>query len=635
MTTILLHPAARSWAALLLFSTLTAGCTGTLIEADLGNVSADGGPLDGGTDANTANDDTSATDGSIVDADSNSDVADGSSADAVDDDTSTADATDTVGPDAKQDDAELGDAGLGDAELGDAGSGDTILGDTDSDDAYDDGDGAQDTGSNDGAANIDSTTNIDTTSGDTTNGDTTSGDTTSSDTTSSDTDAGGTGLATQIVGRSTDADLGTVITGVTVELRAAGTCGTGIGAPLATTQTDSNGDYVFPTAAGDYCIDAEKTGYKPLSSNDMTLVAGTTIVVDLELASSANTTLFVQLCGQVTATDGSPIVGATVTLYGAVAGVSVAAATTNQSGTFCLPAVPASLAKVWQVQANKAGFDAQVKGSIVLVPSQVGFVGMQLTKSAETVCHSEDFEAGGWNASLATDGAVWQVRDGTQTLKNSAVPGCVALPPDETCTPKPGVAHDPCVICATAQSIACIPEPGALPRAYAGTHYAWFGNAKSGNYLGDLSKCVGANGGKTSVVITGDYTSKPIPVAKTATDFRLTLHHWFEVESQSPGALHDRMEVLASADGINFVSLGVLTPITLQAGSPAHGQTSAGFFTAPRWVQASLPLPAALQILLQNSGTVTLRLRFDSSDKEINGFRGWAVDALQILASGC
>ena len=444
------------------------------------------------------------------------------------------------------------------------------------------------------------------------------------------TDAGSTDVVTADTGTNDTGtnDAGTTDAGTTD----AGTMDTG------TTDTGTTDAATSDASSGD------------ADDNDTTVGAGSTVdgsngsdgsvnadgasVADGGADVSADTD--VVFCGKVTdAKSGKPLAGATVTLSGDN-GAVLASVTTDANGKYCLPKMAPLTAKTWTLTAVAPAYDPQTKGPIAAAGGKVTSVDFTLKPSVKKACVTANFEAGSsaWTASAVVDGAGWQVRDGGNVLVNSAAGKCVNIPPDESCKPS-GKPLDPCPICFDAAATGCLPKAGALPRAFEGKRYAWFGNPKTGNYLGNLNKCVVGNGGKTAQVIVGTYTSPKLAIAKSATEMRVMFRHWFEVESQSPGALHDKMQVQASADGKTFMTLGTLTPITLQAGSPGKGQTSAGLFTAPRWVLVSLPVPAVLANQVKTTGFITLRLSFDTADKELNGFRGWAVDELQIVASGC
>ena len=299
--------------------------------------------------------------------------------------------------------------------------------------------------------------------------------------------------------------------------------------------------------------------------------------------------------------------------------------------------MPAAAASDWFGQAVADGYDPVTTAAFGLVANVVTFQDFELQKTSATYCFSDTFDTDtGWVASAAVNTVQWHRRKNSDVLVNSAIPGCVVLPPDESCTPDPANWNDPCAICAAASSTACIPQAGALPRAVAGQYAAWFGSEQMGNYLGAGGVCEKGSGGVSQAAsIGGTYTSPQIPIAKDAENVRVVFWYWYEVESVHVGAGYDIMSVSVSSNGNKWLPIGTLAPELPVSGAQDHSWSSSGYNKAPKWALANMALPPDVKTIIQGTGKMFVRFTFESTDGAFNGFRGWLVDIVRVVGNGC
>ncbi|MCI0689238.1 MAG: carboxypeptidase regulatory-like domain-containing protein [Sporichthyaceae bacterium] len=132
------------------------------------------------------------------------------------------------------------------------------------------------------------------------------------------------GALGSLSGTVTDANTSAPLSGVTVSAT---------GPIDRTTMTGSDGTYSFPAlSTGDYQVSASLFGYATGTAN-VTVTEGTTVTQNFALVPAGVHTV----SGRVLTTTGSPVPNATVTILG----TPIAPATTDATGAYSFPAVPA------------------------------------------------------------------------------------------------------------------------------------------------------------------------------------------------------------------------------------------------------------------------------------------------------
>ncbi|MCW3058179.1 MAG: hypothetical protein JWO21_2148 [Solirubrobacterales bacterium] len=195
-------------------------------------------------------------------------------------------------------------------------------------------------------------------------------------------------------------------------------------------------------------------------------------------------------------------------------------------------------------------------------------------------------------------------------------------------------------------------DPGHLPPPVSGTKVAWFGDESSGTHCGTLTEvtentnnAVGAKngcetksdteetpgGGATETVQEGELVSPPFSL-KNAEKADLRFESWFEIGARQPD-LSDIMEVDYTTnegtekDPFHWKRLTSLNPPTALAGGAANNYTEQGENTIPSWKAVKVELEPAL-----GKEHVRLRFVFDTWNALSNGFRGWLIDDVSVMA---
>jgi hypothetical protein len=451
------------------------------------------------------------------------------------------------------------------------------------------------------------------------------------------------------------------LSGATVTLRGAGDCPLDAppGPALAVQTTNALGKYFFlDVSAGDFCVDAAAPGFLSMRSDDLAFATDDIRLVSFGMQPGGDPTAlpnYATVCGRVDDTGGALLAGATVNLI-ATTGTGRGIVGSDESsdyGNYCIVGAPMSdetgLFGGWGGAALHAGHGIAVAaaGAIPAASRVTIFRDWTLVPTPmQPVCFSDGFETDlGWAASPAQDGVAWG-RRADALLLNDSVPACVSLPAEnESCAPDAMDPEDECAICAAPGAGACIPAPGALANAYAGTWVQWFGDPASGSFLGGGGTCGFLDGGVSVVTLDGTLTSPPIDLGLAA-DATLRFAAWWEIESVDPASTqYDVMSVFAAADPAAFdttfgctsalecatcpLCVGILNPPFDRSGGGDQPFSSGGFNAAPVWHLYEFDLsPWA-------GGPVYLRFRFESIDSNYNGFRGVAVDDVLILGTGC
>lgn len=170
---------------------------------------------------------------------------------------------------------------------------------------------------------------------------------------------------------------------------------------------------------------------------------------------------------------------------------------------------------------------------------------------------------------------------------------------------------------------------GAIPSVYAGNYMAWFGEATTGNYMGEYDPLQGTLTGGNGIYTQWGYLTSDLINLNNVNQAALYFASWFEIESVNPDQSgYDIMEVwvLDAADTNNPVSLGRLNPYSdpVLDDRIAIPYTSGGFNAPGTWNVATFDLSAFA------GKTIMIRFEFNTLDASYNGFRGWFIDDVTI-----
>lgn len=170
---------------------------------------------------------------------------------------------------------------------------------------------------------------------------------------------------------------------------------------------------------------------------------------------------------------------------------------------------------------------------------------------------------------------------------------------------------------------ALYPDMGYLPYANSGQHAWWYGQSRTGTYLGwPYPAQDPLSGGAGTAANSGSLTTPQIDLTGTDTA-TLSFWTWWEVESVDPNWF-DLMQVSVSPDGTNWTELGYVNPTYEVFAGSWMPYSSGGVGQIGNWVKPKYDLtPWA-------GKKVYLRFTFDTDDILYNGFRGWLVDDVKV-----
>jgi hypothetical protein len=420
-----------------------------------------------------------------------------------------------------------------------------------------------------------------------------------------------------------------LLAGTTVRLLPAGKCSTllDLAPPTQVTLTGPDGTFAFQAPPGSWCVEAQASGFFKVATTKLALQEQDQAWLELPLASAVDPNKYVTVCARVGDAAG-PIAGATVQLVGAN-GTVQAALPTGPQGRTCATGL-ASAGTIGTARALATGHAPGLAVPVAMEPGLVHVLDLTLATAVEKSCFIEGFEVDtGWLASPQVAGVQWH-RHVDDVSLDVCSPTGVTVSPAESCVPAPPYATS-CALCDDPTATACLPAAGALPRAASGNTSAWFGKPGSGTYLGTGGTCLGKSGGTSPSPLAGTFTSPQFTVPAGSGALRLQMRYWYEIDALSLAGAGERLRVLASADGLAFAEVAVLQPQAAFVGDLDKAWTSAGWFQAPRWVALDLALPAGLTV----NGKLTIRLEFQTQNSLLNGFRGWLVDDVRVVGSGC
>ncbi len=383
------------------------------------------------------------------------------------------------------------------------------------------------------------------------------------------------------------------------DLRLRGASGDRRGQPADTLLTDGSGKFEVSLIPGPYWAEIQAVGYQTARTWTFVLVDQDTMPLDIALTPEGDTAWFVSVCGRVydgAATDSqSPVEGASVTLFGNAFDNPLASATSGPQGFYCISGVSAidssgSPFEGFGLKASKSGY---LPGIVEYVPNEPNTVFIEdiflsvLPAGSQTLLH-EDFEdpQSEWTTDEPASGVGWQWLSNGEHV-NQAAGACVMPPAQfEVCAKDPADPLDRCAICAAAGDAACLPAPGALPNAYAGSGAFWFGNPATANFLAEGGTCEPLSGG-TGGPVGGSLVSPWIRTAY-ASPLYLSFYSAWEIESvdpQGPPDGYDQMLIEAQGtEAAEWALVGYLNPEVDVNGEAYQPYTSGGFNQAPIWV---------------------------------------------------
>ncbi len=169
-------------------------------------------------------------------------------------------------------------------------------------------------------------------------------------------------------------------------------------------------------------------------------------------------------------------------------------------------------------------------------------------------------------------------------------------------------------------------DGNGFPAPPQGSFAAWYGQPSTGNYIGTQAAGDAAlSGGTSTTPNTGTFVSPPFTVPDVPT-VSLKFKTWWEIESVN-SSIFDLMSIELRNTTTDVVSaLGRLNPATDPGGLPAQPFTSGGFNVAPVWQDVTFDISTF------RGQNVQLRFDFNTGDNLYNGFRGWIVDDVRVVA---
>lgn len=381
--------------------------------------------------------------------------------------------------------------------------------------------------------------------------------------------------------------------------------------------TGADGSYNFESLpVGTYNVLVEQTGFRTQSILNLVLQATqatNATRIDVDLPPLTHNQPFGGIAGRITQANGSPIAGATVSLYGGEQTNGVfRATTTGPDGSYSFAGIVLEDSDGFPltsltVIAEFSGLDPNFRTIPVPADRVVPNVDLSLSVSGPvTTFFFDGFETlTNWVAT-----GMWH-RTGLTGITNNAFPTYVQLAPDDA-------------------------SNGALPAPRTGAFAYWFGSSQPtgvprGNFLGQHvgpEEDSPLSGGTSIEPVAGSLTSPFFLIPENVSRATLRFDAWFEIESVNPNQSgFDIMEVSLRRFGDNF-------PFTLHRLNPfvsptlpnrnAIPYTSGGFNRAPIWRTVEVDLTEYI------GQQVQVVFSFNSVDGLFNGFRGWIVDNVSV-----
>jgi len=176
-------------------------------------------------------------------------------------------------------------------------------------------------------------------------------------------------------------------------------------------------------------------------------------------------------------------------------------------------------------------------------------------------------------------------------------------------------------------NLVTLPDQGNLPDAFSGSACWWYGEEKTGTFIGsDFDPNQTPKSGGTSVSSnTGDLISPAIDLTYVNHAI-LEFYSWWEIEGVDVN-WYDMMYVEVTKDsGATWFPLGKgnINPVEDVDGEKWKPFSSAGLGKPGVWCKHRFDLSDF------SGNNINIRFRFDTRDHLYNGFRGWLIDDFYV-----
>lgn len=168
-----------------------------------------------------------------------------------------------------------------------------------------------------------------------------------------------------------------------------------------------------------------------------------------------------------------------------------------------------------------------------------------------------------------------------------------------------------------------LPDMGYLPYANSGQHVWWYGESKTGTYIGwPYPAQTPLSGGSSATENSGELITPQIDLTNIDTS-TLSFWTWWEIEAVAP-IWYDWMTVSVSTNKIDWNDLDLINPTIDVFGGAPQPYSSGGVGSIGNWIRPKFDLtPYAGQ-------KIYIRFLFESEDSNFNGFRGWLIDDIKV-----
>ena len=374
--------------------------------------------------------------------------------------------------------------------------------------------------------------------------------------------------------------------------------------------TDNEGTVrVYLEENGDYKVHASSDGYQEAVTAFVTDSAQIVVALNLTPDSSGD---IGSLSGQIVDANGLALINASVRISGGEqTNGFFASAVTDESGAYIISNISKQDSNgddipYFTLEASADGYNTAVKYNVIVLSgkNRVENFTLILDNLSDITLYAYDFEQ--WADDWHGTGFWNQINLDDSTVVNTLVDsGYTSLAPDEN----------------SMQAL--------LPDAFSGSTAWWYGQTNSGSFIGtQYSYDYLLSGGTSTSSHSGLLTSPSITLS-TANTPLLRFRTWWEVESVNPNENgYDIMEIQVSTDGgSTFTSVRRLNPFIDPNESDRYSKpfSSGGYNRKPVWTLEEIDLSEYV------GEVIHLRFKFATVDELYNGFRGWIIDAVEII----